>query len=320
MHKTVYSTKVYLLILLFCRICYNICNRHLLTDYGEKMYINSAYLSNSVIDRKDSSKPLIVTMCGTYRLYTKQKLPTWRPRGRLDFQLLYIASGKAHFHFGDGDEDTIVQAGHMVLYRPKEPQKYEYYGVDQTEVYWVHFTGSNVTNLLRSYGLTKDKKVFHCGSGSEYQNLFQAMIKELQMCQDGYPEMLELYLRQIFIRLQRHFKCSTIIDNSQASEEIAKAISYFSEHYNEAISIDDYAAQNHVSTSWFIRMFKLYAGITPKQFILQKRICNAEILLQNRHYNINEISQIVGYENPLYFSRIFQKIKGVSPSEYRKNK
>lgn len=96
------------------------------------MYINSAYLNNSVIDRKDSSKPLIVTMCGTYRLYTKQKLPTWRPRGRLDFQLLYIASGKAHFHFGDGDEDTIVQAGHMVLYRPKEPQKYEYYGVDQT--------------------------------------------------------------------------------------------------------------------------------------------------------------------------------------------
>ena len=67
-------------------------------------------------------------------------------------------------------------------------------------------------------------------------------------------------------------------------------------------------------------MFKLYAGITPKQFILQKRISNAEMLLQNRHYNINEISQIVGYENPLYFSRIFQKIKGVSPSEYRKNK
>lgn len=156
MHKTVYSTKVYLLILVFCCICYNICcgskngsvsrdksctvfssekqnmheipvstrhirkftssnSQHLLMDYGEKMYINSAYLNNSLIDRKDNSKPLIVTMCGTYRLYTKQKLPTWRPRGRLDFQLLYIASGKAHFHFGDGDEDTIVQAGHMVL-------------------------------------------------------------------------------------------------------------------------------------------------------------------------------------------------------------
>lgn len=169
------------------------------------MYTNNAYLNNSTIDRKDKSKELIITMCGTYKLYTKPKLPTWRPRGRLDFQLLFIASGKAHFHFNNDSDETIVHAGHMVLYRPKEPQKYEYYAKDNVEVYWVHFTGNNVTNLLRSYGLTDDKRVFYCGSGSEYQILFREMIKELQMCQNGYPEMLEMYLRQIFIRLHRHF-------------------------------------------------------------------------------------------------------------------
>lgn len=86
------------------------------------MYTNNAYLNNSTVDRKDKSKPLVITMCGTYKLYTKPKLPTWRPRGRLDFQLLYIAAGKAHFHFGSDTEETIVPAGHMVLYRPKEPQ------------------------------------------------------------------------------------------------------------------------------------------------------------------------------------------------------
>lgn len=86
------------------------------------MYTNNAYLNNSTIDRKDKSKPLVITMCGTYKLYTRPKLPTWRPRGRLDFQLLYIAAGKAHFHFDNNDEETIVHAGHMVLYRPKEPQ------------------------------------------------------------------------------------------------------------------------------------------------------------------------------------------------------
>ena len=67
------------------------------------------------------------------------------------------------------------------------------------------------------------------------------MIKELQMCQDGYEEMLEIYLRQIFIRLQRHFKSSLNSDNSHAFEEIDNAISYFCEHYNEPINIDDYA-------------------------------------------------------------------------------
>lgn len=55
------------------------------------------------------------------------------------------------------------------------------------------------------------------------------------------------------------------------------------------------------------------------QYILKKRIYNAEALLQNTQYNINEIAQIIGYDNPLYFSRVFQKTKGISPSEYRKN-
>ena len=281
------------------------------------MYTNNAYLNNSTQDIKDKSKPLIVTSCGTYHLYTRPKLPTWRPRGRLDFQLLYIAAGKAHFHF-DGKEQ-IVTAGHMVLYRPKEPQKYEYYGEDQTEVYWVHFTGGNVTNILRSYGLTDDKRVFYCGSGLDYQNLFRTMINELQMCKENYAEMLEMYLRQIFIMLQRYFINASKADNARVVEEIDKATLYFNEHYSEDISIDEYAQNNHVSVSWFIRNFKHCTGSTPMQYILSKRIYNAEILLQDSTYNITEISEIVGYENPLYFSRIFKKVKGLSPSEYRKS-
>ncbi len=281
------------------------------------MYTNNAYLNNTTLDIKDKSKPLIVTSCGTYHLYTKPKLPTWRPRGRLDYQLLYIAAGKAHFHF-DGKEQ-IVTAGHMVLYRPKEPQKYEYYGEDQTEVYWVHFTGGNVKNILRSYGLTDDKRVFYCGSGLDYQNLFRTMINELQMCKDNYAEMLEMYLRQIFIMLKRYFSNSLKTDNTHVVEEIDKATIYFNEHYSEDICIDEYAQNINVSVSWFIRHFKQCTGSTPMQYILSKRIYNAEILLHDSSYNVTEIAQIVGYDNPLYFSRIFKKVKGLSPSEYRKS-
>ena len=281
------------------------------------MYTNNAYLNNTTQDIKDKSKPLIVTSCGTYHLYTRPKLPTWRPRGRRDFQLLYIASGKAHFHFNGNEQ--IVTAGHMVLYRPKEPQKYEYYGEDQTEVYWVHFTGKNVTNILRSYGITDDKRVFYCGSGLDYKNLFRSMINELQMCRENYAEMLEMYLKQIFIMLQRYFTDSLKTDNAHIIEEIDKATLYFNEHYSEEISIEEYAQNNHFSVSWFIRNFKHCTGSTPMQYILSKRIYNAEILLHDSTYNVTEIAEIVGYENPLYFSRIFKKIKGLSPSEYRKN-
>lgn len=283
------------------------------------MYINNAYLNNSAIDKKDKSKPLIVTSCGTYKLYTHPKLPTWRPRGRIDFQLLYIASGKAHFHFANTEEDTVVSAGNMILYRPKEPQKYEYYGEDQTEVYWVHFTGNNVTNILRSYGFTDGQKVFYCGLDPIYRQLFRAMINELQMCKNSYPEMLEMYLRQIFIRLQRYFFTAFSTNNIHVVEEIDRATTYFNEHYNEQINIDEYARKNNVSTSGFIRNFKMCTGSTPMQYILSKRIYNAEILLRNPDYNVSEVARIVGYKNPLYFSRAFKKIKGIAPSAYQKS-
>ena len=145
------------------------------------------------------------------------------------------------------------------------------------------------------------------------------MIQELQMCKDDYPEMLEIQLRQIFIKIHRYFNTIAKVENSQIAEDIDNAMLYFSEHYNEDISIEDYAKKHLMSTSWFIRNFKQYTGSTPMQYILSKRIYNAEALLQNEHYNITEISNIIGYDNPLYFSKIFKKVKGISPSEYRKN-
>ena len=70
------------------------------------MYLNSGYLNNSRVPFKDKSAPLIVGSCGTYRLLTRDRLPTKRPRGRLDYQLLYIASGKTHFYING--EDPLI--------------------------------------------------------------------------------------------------------------------------------------------------------------------------------------------------------------------
>lgn len=280
------------------------------------MYINSAYLHNSRIDFKDKSKPLIVGSCGTYRLYTRPRLPTYRPRGRIDYQLIYIAAGLAHFYF-DGKEE-IVSAGHMVLYRPKEVQRYEYYGIDNTEVYWVHFTGNNVKNILRQYGIEDKTKVFYSGTSLEYRRIFQEMIQELQMCKEHYQELLSMLLYQLLILIHRKRNSEKKIRDGFVTKEMEDAISYFSEYYQKEISIEAYAISHHMSVSWFIQNFKKYTGFTPMQYVLSLRITNAENLLETTEYNIAEISNIVGYENPLYFSRIFKKQKGLSPSEYRK--
>lgn len=283
------------------------------------MYINSGYLNNSLLDFKDKSKPLIVGSGGVYHLYTQSKLPTYRPKGRLDFQLLYISSGVAHFYFDDEEQDTIVTAGNMVIYRPREFQKYVYYGTDQTEVYWVHFTGRDVKNILRSYGIMDDMRVFYVGTSLEYERIFKRIISELQCCQSDYEEMLAMLLRHLFIAIHRRLTKQHILKNEYLDTEMDIATRYFNNNYNKNISIDDYAASRGMSISWFIRNFKQYTGSTPMQYIVAIRITNAQMLLETTTYTIADIGYIVGYENPLYFSRIFHKQKGISPSEYRKS-
>lgn len=284
------------------------------------MYINAAYLNNSLIDFKDKSKPLIVGSCGTYRLYKHPRLPTHRPRGRLDFQILYIASGKVHFYFENSETDTIVPAGNMVIYRPKEPQRYVYYGADQTEVFWVHFTGGNVKNILRSYGIQDNMRIINTGTSPEYTRLFKQMIQELQRCQTDYKDLLVLLLQQLFISIHRQITKEHKLKNEYLDSEMEIAMQYFNDHYNTEINIEEYAASRGMSVSWFIRNFKLYTNTTPMQYIVFLRIANAQMLLETTNYNVTEIGNIVGYDNPLYFSRIFRKQKGISPSEYRKGR
>ena len=279
------------------------------------MYINSGYLNNSRTDFKDNSTPLVVGSCGTYRLKTRPKLPTYWQKGRRDYQILYVANGKTHFWFDDREE--IVSAGHMVLYKPEEIQKYVYYLEDNPEVFWIHFTGSDVKNILEYHGISLDEHVFYCGVLPDYKALFRKIIQELQLCRYGYEDYIASLFNDILLlvdRQQHEQKKAT----GNVQEQIERAAAYFNENYNTKISIDDYAESLHISTNWFIHNFKQYAGMSPAQYILSLRMVNAQSLLERTTYNIKEISEIVGYENPLYFSRVFKKEIGKSPAQYRK--
>ena len=90
-------------------------------------------------------------------------------------------------------------------------------------------------------------------------------------------------------------------------------------HYNEDINIEQCAQSRGMSVSWFLRNFKQINMKSPMQYFLNKRINNAVSLMEMTDYNVTGISTIVGYDNPLYFSRILKKQKGMSPLDYRRS-
>lgn len=206
----------------------------------------------------------------------------------------------------------------MVLYRPREEQRYYYYGADQTEVYWVHFTGNNVKNFLRRSGIADDTRIIYTGISIEYKNLFMSMIEELNLQRIDYEEMLINYFMILLISLHRIALQKPRKKNLQNMNDMEQAAQYFRMHYNKPISIEDYAVSHNMSISWFIQNFRQYANTTPAQYVQSLRLTNAKMLLETTNYNITEIANLVGYENPLYFSRFFRKQCGISPSQFRK--
>ena len=143
------------------------------------------------------------------------------------------------------------------------------------------------------------------------------IIQELQLCRYGYEDYIASLFNDILL-LVDHQQHEQKKATGNVQEQIEYAAAYFNENYNTKISIDDYAESLHISTNWFIHNFKQYAGMSPAQYILSLRMVNAQSLLERTTYNIKDISEIVGYENPLYFSRVFKKEIGKSPAQYRK--
>lgn len=281
------------------------------------MYINVAYVDDDNPNLEDLSVPLRINNCGYYRVHTTPVIETPHPEGRNDYQLLYIAAGKGHFYFKGSKEETIVPKGNMILFRPKEPQVYYYYAEDKTEVYWVHFTGSQVEEFLDHYELPKDENVFFTGISPDYPWIYNQIIRELQLQRVNYEELLRILLRHILLTINRYIK-EQAQTGTDIINDMERAAHYFRENYAKNISIEQYAAEHLMSVNWFILSFKNVMKMTPMQYILSLRIAAAKGLLENSNKNINEISDAIGYDNPLYFSRLFKKHTGYSPSQYKK--
>ena len=191
------------------------------------MFMNVAYLNNSTSTVVDNTKPLIVTSCGNYRVKNRSEVVTHRPKGRKDYQLLYIASGKGHF-FIHGEEKT-VSAGNIIIYLPDQPQEYVYYREDQTDVYWVHFTGNEVEEILKYYNINLQNNILYIGTSPDYQWLFGQMIQELQLCRPRYDELISLQLRNIFVLISRAIMSAKKF-SSTSEKEVA-----FAMHYSQTI-------------------------------------------------------------------------------------
>lgn len=102
-------------------------------------------------------------------------------------------------------------------------------------------------------------------------------------------------------------------------ETVRQAAAYVREHYFEALTLSGLAEQFHVEHSYFSKMFKKETGETLMMYIAKLRIQKAKEYMKENAGSLTEIAFMVGYDDYTYFNKVFRKLTGVSPRDYKKS-
>ena len=168
--------------------------------------------------------------------------------------------------------------------------------------------------LISNICVNLSKELNNCGV--KLSDIFETPFSELQkvLITAGFQEKLEA-LRIFLYRIQDYM---APYNQHKHAKAIHLALDYIHAHYAEpALSMESTAQSVFMSTNYFSTVFKEQTGQTFTNYLIDYRVERAKYLIEHTNYLFYEISTMVGYPNAPYFSSLFKKKTGYSPSEYK---
>ena len=233
--------------------------------------------------------------------------------------LIYCTDGKGWYQI-DGNTYEVHQNEYIII--PKD--KPYAFGADEAEpwtIYWIHFKGDLCTHFQPAF---PNPKPVLPGEHSRLQD-------RLQFFEEIYHAFSMAYIKEymIFASLSLYaflasFIClesyrGVVSQNNERLSFSGKVIHYRQENVQHNLSLTQLAAYFHYSPSHFSMLFQHETGVSPINYFLRLKIQKAFQYLELTNLKLTEISTLLGFEEPAYFSRLFRKIMNISPSQYRQN-
>ena len=147
------------------------------------------------------------------------------------------------------------------------------------------------------------------------------LIVETQSKQKGYKLFTQSYIQQIFAHICRHMSDkgnSSAADVQSTDVRIIKVLNVMDRLYYLPLDIDSFAAECNVGRDRFLHLFTKNVGVPPQKHLTNVRIKNAKRMLIETDRSVADIAERCGFNDAMYFSRVFKKKTALSPSEYRK--
>ncbi|MBR2381746.1 MAG: AraC family transcriptional regulator [Clostridia bacterium] len=224
------------------------------------------------------------------------------------FVLEYIKSGKGYI-ICDDKKYTVEENDVYLIHLGSKHR----YGADSHEPYekiWVNFFGGIFTDIISAYGLS-GRVVFKNTSCKE-------LFEELLDLAINYNDNEEVYLNASEIIFKIILKLVENTEKQNISAVAIKTKETLDQLIYRKVTMQDVYDEIHLSKSQISREFKKYYGVTPYQYLLNRRIAIAQNLLTKTKLSIKEISDSLCFVDEYHFSSLFKKRNGVSPTAYRK--
>jgi AraC-like DNA-binding protein len=233
-----------------------------------------------------------------------------------EFQMVYITGGEGVFTFGDAAYQ--VKPGSIMLILPGIRHAYRPLPETGWHEYWVGFKGGYFSTLLEEGLFSPEHVFFEIGLHDSILSIFDQIFDEVRSQRPLYQlkacALIMSLIAEVLTRERRK-------DQPNYYEKIVAKAKYLMESnvYSE-INLPSISEQLGISTSRLNKIFKTYTSMTPYQYYIHIKIHKAESLLEQDDTSVKEVAYRLGFEDQSYFSRLFKKIMGVSPREFRKNK
>ena len=243
-----------------------------------------------------------------------EPLYQWGPGIRDHYLIHYVVSGRGFYQI-DEKKYTLNPGDTFLIY----PHTKVTYFADKDlpwEYYWVGFWGSDASTILGATDFSPESPVIY---GDSFSDSIRDHIFKIYEARGNDAFHATAMTGQLYLTLARFIKDSANRPeiNETSYTYVQKAIDYIHYHYSYPVSVDEVAGYVGISRSQLFRAFKTHLSKSPKEYLTEFRIRQACTLLKHSSLSIGVIAASVGFDNGLYFSKVFNKVKGMSPTAYR---
>ncbi len=237
-------------------------------------------------------------------------------------ELYFLFSGKRRYFVGHNIYDVFP--GNLIIIPKTELHKTSVLEGEGYERFVLYFADDTIEELKSALGESVVEEFLSCGCLSLPSEISKKIEENLEEIlsendrRDSASERLRINLFQNIVLYALRYGKIKDKEKNDSADKIQEVARFISHNYSSEITLSECARRAFMEETYFSKKFRKFTGFGFKEYLIGMRIKAAENFLTQSDLTVCEISEKCGFSSSNYFGDIFKKVKGLSPSEYRK--